>query len=244
MAYRKASRYAAAKYPSVVRGAAKRYKVYTPAIRQLASDITYLKGLVNSEPKIFGVTSSNNFGYNGVVVSLCDVPTGDTNGNRDGNRILPRYFNIKFHVNRLITSPTNSHTTVRYIVFRWWGESANAVGVAPAVTDILTTTGSQFAPLSQLSTAITGSKGDRNRRIEVHRSGIVTLDSVSKTSMDEDINITLNGSDKAPKEHIEYYDSTTNPPTSGGFFILFINDNAVTTDVAYYLSSRLTYYDN
>lgn len=221
----------------------KRVNVYGKAGYQLYKDVMYLKGLVNAEPKIHSVSASNNFGYNGVIVSLCDVPVGDNTNHRDGNRILPRYMNIKFHVNRLIASPTNSHSTIRYIVFRWWGESPNVAGVAPAVTDIIAFTGTQYAPISQLNSAVTGSKGDRNRRIEVHRSSFITLDSVSKTAFDEDFNITLNG-DNAPKEHIEYYDSTTNPPTSGGFFILFINDNSVTSDVAFYLASRLTFYDN
>lgn len=228
-------------YPAV----RKRARVYVPAVRQLASDIMYIKGLINSEPKNFSVTSSNNFDYTGTVVSLCNVSTGDLNDSRDGNRILPRFMNIKFHVNRGITSPTYTHTTVRYVIFRWWGESPNAQGVAPAVSDILVSSlvSTQYAPLSQLNTEVTGSKGDRNRRIEVHRTGMITLDSVSKTSFDEEFNITLNGGNKT-KEHMEFYNNSAYPPTSGGFFILFINDNATSVDCAYYLSSRLTFYDN
>lgn len=239
MSVAKYTRYAKKAYPGIKR----RANVYVPAVRQLASDVMYLKGLINSEPKLHGVNASNNFDLNGLIISLCDVPTGDTGINRDGNRILPRYLNIKFHVNRNLSTPTNAHTTVRYIIFRWWGESPNAAGIAPVPGDVLSIVGSPYAPMSQLNSSVTGSKGDRNRRIEVHRSGMFTLDSVSKTSFDEEFNITLNGGNK-PKEHIEFYDSTTNPPTSGGFFIMFINDNLTSVDAAFYLTSRLTFYDN
>lgn len=239
MVYNRVVKKAIKRYPAF----RKRYNVYYPAARQLAKDVMYLKGLVNAEPKYHHVNDSNNFSYAGTIVSLCDVPTGDTNNNRDGNRILPRYLNLRFHINRGITTPTYTHTTIRYIIFRWWGETPNAVGVNPIPADILRSTGNQYAPMSPLDSSITGSKGDRNRRIEVHRTGMITLDSVSKTSHDEEFNIKLNGKNKV-KEHMEYYDNTTNPPTSGGFFILFINDNATSVDAAYYLSSRFVFYDN
>lgn len=239
MVYNRVVKRAIKRYPAFH----KRYNVYYPAIKQLGKDVMYLKGLVNAEPKYHEVTNSNNFSYNGFVVALCNVPQGDGNTSRDGNRILPRYLNVRFHINRNMTGTTYPHTTVRYVIFRWWGESSNAVGVAPAAADILETVGSQFTPMSPLNNEITGSRGDRNRRIEVHRTGMITLDSVSKSSHDEEFNIKLNGKNKI-KEHIEYFDSTTNPPTSGGFFILFINDNATNVDAAFYLYSRLVFYDN
>lgn len=239
MVYNRVVKKAIKRYPAFK----KRYNVYYPAARQLARDVMYLKGLVNAEPKYHNVNSSNNFNYAGTVVSLCDVPQGDGELNRDGNRILPRYINIKFHINRGITSPTYTHTTIRYIIFRWWGELANAVGTPPIPGDILSNTGNQYAPLSMLNSAITGSKGDRNRRIEVHRTGHITLDSVGRTSYDDEFNIKLNGKNKV-KEHMEFYDGTTNPPTAGGFFMLFVNDNPTNVDAAFYLSSRLVFYDN
>lgn len=239
MVYNKVVKRAIKRYPAF----RKRYNVYYPAIKQLGRDVMYLKGLVNAEPKYHTLTSSNNFSYSGVVVSLCDIPQGDSAAYRDGNRILPRYLNLRFHINRAISTPTYTHSTMRYVIFRWWGESPNTAGVSPTSAEVLQTVSSQFAPLSPLNNEITGSKGDRNRRIEVHRTGMITLDSVSRTSVDEEFNIKLNGKNKV-KEHIEFYDNTTNPPTSGGFFILFINDNATNVDSAYYLYSRLVFYDN
>lgn len=222
----------------------KRVNIYGKAGVQLYKDVMYLKSLINSEPKSLSASSSGLITNLGTVLSLCNVPVGDGAGNRDGDRILPRFMNIKFHCQRTVTgTPTYGHSTIRYVIFRWWGESPNATGVDPLPSEILTENGTTFAPLGMLQPQITGSRGDRNRRIEVHRSGFVTLDSVSKTSFDEEFNITLNGGN-APKEHIEYANSTTAPPTSGGFFVLFVSDNAVSGDASFSLVSRLTFYDN
>lgn len=239
----KLAKYAVKKYPAVRR----RYKVYYPAIRQLGKDVMYLKGLINSEPKFHPVTSSNNFNYAGTVLSLCDIPQGDDGASRDGNRVLPRYFSVNVHINKAIDSgyaggTTTNHTTVRMIIFRWWGEAVGAAGTSPTPAEILGTVSDQYAPLRHLSSKITGSKGDRCRRIEVHRNEMFTLDQISKTSMDFSFNIKLNGG-KKPKEHMEYNSSATAPPTDGGFFILFISD-VLGTDVSYYLESKVVFYDN
>jgi hypothetical protein len=240
MSLQKYGKYALKKYPAV----RKRARVYVPAVRQLASDVMYLKGLINSEPKNHYVTDSNNFDYNGVMVSLSSISsTGTEAYARDGNRVLPRYLKLRMHINKSMTSAI-PHNTFRYILFRWWGESPNTAGVAPAVTDIIAGTGTQFAPLSPLVDSITGSKGDRTRRIEVHRTGFVTLDQVGKTSFDFDLNLELNGKGKSTKEHIEFYGDATAPPTSGGFFMLFVSDNVTAADLSYQLYSHLTFYDN
>lgn len=243
MAMNKYAKTAMRKYPAI----RKRARVYVPAVRQLASDVMYLKGLINSEPKYHLVATSNNFNYAGTVVSLCDIPEGDGEANRDGNRVLPRYFTVNVHINKAIDAgylggTTTNHTTVRMIIFRWWGEAVGGAGATPTASEILGIVSDQYAPLRHLSSKITGSKGDRSRRIEVHRNELFTLDQRSITSKDFSYNITLNGGNK-PKEHMEFGTSATNPPTDGGFFILFISD-VLGTDVSYYLSSKVVFYDN
>jgi len=241
MSLAKYGKMAIKRYPAV----RKRYKVYAPAVSQLASDVMYLKGLINSEPKGHYVTDTNNFGYNGVVVSLSSIPSTGVQEtySRDGNRVLPRYLKLRCHINKQ-TAGTIVHNTVRYILFRWWGESPNVIGAAPAVADIISDVGTGYAPLSPLQNQITGSRGDRTRRIEVHRTGFVTLDQVGKTSLDLDINVELNGKSKKSKEHMEFYSDSTAPPTSGGFYLLLVGDNATGTDLSYTLYSHLTFYDN
>lgn len=235
--YRSFAKQAYRKYPAIKR----RAKVYVPAVRQLASDVLYLKGLINSEPKNHLAIVDNNVNWSGVVISLCDVPQGDGSINRDGDRVLPRYLGIHMTCNRTATC-TTVHQQLRVIIFRFWGESANAVGALPAVADIIDHTGSIYAPRSFLDQAITGPRGDRQRRIEVLRNYYTSL-SPDKTYIDIQENIEMNGKTQNRKEHLEYFDNTTNPPTSGGVFVLIVTDNTL-SEAAYHLTSKLTYYDN
>lgn len=229
------------KYPA----ARKRYRVYAPAVKQLASDVMYLKGLINSEPKNVYYTNNGTFDYNGVIINLSDTTQGDGAESRDGNRILPRYLQIKGHIRKNISGTPADHVTVRYVLFRWWGESPNATGVPPIPADVLKDVGNAFAPTSFLSPQITGQKGDRNRRIEVIRTGIVSLDRINVNSYDFSENVEVNsGKSKKPKEHIEYYSNASTVPTSGGFFMLFISDSAVASETNYHVNGHLTWYDN
>lgn len=220
----------------------KRAKVYYPAIKQLASDVMYVKSLINSEPKYHIYQNQANFDYNGAVYSLSSVPQGDLSYSRDGDRILPRYLSVRCHING--DNAGAMHKTFRVMIFRWWGESANAVGTSPVPEDILSSTGSAYAPISHLDTAITGPKGDRQRRIEVHYSKQFTFDNVGTTFADIVENIEINGKNSPKKEHMEFYNATVSPPTSGGFFILFVSDNATATNLQFTLESKLTFYDN
>jgi len=238
MSLMKYGKYAVKKYPAV----RKRARVYVPAVKQLASDVMYLKGLINSEPMRFNYSSQNNFDYNGTVLSLTNVVNADAYGNRTGNRILPKHLNLRMHINK--DTAGRMHTTIRYVLFRWWGESPNVAGVAPTAAEVLQTTGTWASPIAPLSEDIIGSKGDRSRRIEVHRTGMITLDCVSKTCIDVEENVSLNGKGKQVKEHIEYYNATTAPPTSGGFFLLLISDYITAADVQASVYSSLSFYDN
>jgi len=235
---KKYTKAAYSKYPAVRR----RAKVYVPAMRQLASDIMYVKSLINSEPKYHIVRSQFNYAWDGTVVSLSDIPQGDGSTNRDGDRVLPRYLSFRAHINTDVAGLM--HKTVRIIIFRWWGESPNVAGVAPVASDIVDSTLSVYAPLSHLDPTITGPKGDRQRRIEVHLSKQFTFDNVGTTFVDFVENIEINGKNSSNKEHMEFYDNTTNPPTSGGFFVMCISDNATATNQNITLESKLTYYDN
>lgn len=235
----KYGRMAAKRYPAV----RKRYNVYAPAVKQLASDVMYLKGLVNAEPKSHVVNTSGNHDYNGTVYSLCGIAQGDGSNNRDGNRILPRYLSLYIHVNQIAATAGHSRTTHRMIIFRYWGENPNATPSVTA-TDVLSVTGTQYSPVSHLNDKITGPRGDRTRRIEILRNEFFTLDTVSNTSKDFQYNIEMNGKSKNNKEHIEFRSSVFEDPISGGVYILYTNDNATATDQGIWIGSRLTFYDN
>lgn len=208
---------------------------------RLNADVKYLRTLINSEMHYHYVTTSNNIDSNGQIISLCDIPQGDTLANRTGTSSLPRYQTVHMNVNKKITAAgTVDHETVRVILFRYWGESSSA---APSVTvtEILRSAN----PRSHLNDDNTGSKGDRERRIEVHKSKMFTLDSVGKTSMTYKWNVQVNGPNVKNKEHLKFRSSLTEQPISGGFYLLIISDNATGANKgAFYLDAKCNFYDN
>lgn len=218
------------------RKAPSRWDVYYGAGRQLAKDVMYLKTLINSEPHNWYQQSANNFNWNGIVVSLCDVPTGDSAADRTGNRVLPRYMNVNWRLSYAATS-----STFRVILFRYWGEATSA---APGVTvnEVLRSSGTQFAPLTHLNEDNTGQKGDRNRRIEVLRSALINLDGVEKVSEVGTWDVEMNGMNVSKKEHMEWRSDVTEEPISGGVYMLFIGN--VVGNGGYQLESKLVFYDN
>lgn len=238
MVYRKAFKYAVKKYPAV----RKRYKVYAPALKQLGRDVMYLKGLVNAEPHLHTLETSFNYNWTGQITDLSLIPQGDQSNQRTGNKLLPRYLNLNIHVNQIaLTGALITHATHRLIIFRYWGESTDAVpNVTPS--DVLATVGTQYAPVTHLNDNNTGSRGDRTRRIDILRNEFFTLDLVSRTSMDFQYNIEMNKASQ--KNHIEFRSATTEQAISGGLFMLVITDNATAGDSGLWVGSRLTFYDN
>lgn len=222
-------------------GFQQRYRVYKPAMKQLASDIMYLKGIINSEPHYHIVQSANNFNYNGIVVSLANIPVGDDSNNRTGERILPRYLSVNLYIGRT-GGATATNQVMRAIIFRYWGETTSAAAtVSPS--EVLSTVGTAFAPLSHLNSDNVGPKGDRQRRIEILRNE--TFTSIDGTESNQHVfnwNIEMNGGQV--KEHIQYRNSATGEPISGGLYILLITNASTATDGAYELESKLTFYDN
>ncbi len=217
----------------------KRVNVYGKAGVQLYRDVKYLKTLVNAElhHHIFGY--SNNIDSNGAIQSMNNVPSGDSDSDRTGTSVLPRFMSVRLHVNKAISGPT--HETVRVIIFRYWGAATSSAPVLSNISTILNTND----PLAYLQEENTGSKGDRERRIEVHKSKIFTLDQVSDTSRTYNWNIVVNGPDKQIKDHIKYRSQTTEQPISGGFYMLVITDNATGSNKSSInLRTKLGYYDN
>lgn len=231
------------RYSKYTGAVAKRARVYGPAIGQLAKDVGYVMSLVNSETHTHIVNTGNNVDYNGVVFSLSDIPQGDGQEYRTGNTVLPRYFTCKMHVNKKITSSTADHITIRVIFFRYWGEDANGIpSVAP--NDILSYIGTSYAPLSTLDSNIVGRRGDRERKIEVFHSEFHTLDPVSNTAFDIDLNREFNGPTTKNKQHMKFPSSSTTQAISGGIYCLVCTSSATASEVSAELLSKVTFYDN
>lgn len=218
-----------------------RVQIYGRAGKQLYKDVMYLKTLVNSEPHNFTAASSNNIDSTGVVISLNDIAVGDGITERTGTSLLPRWQSLNLTINKKITpAGTVDHETYRIILFRYWGEASSA---APAVT--LAEVLQSSVENAFLNDDNTGSKGDRERRIEVHKSKFFTLDSVAQTARVFKWNVAVNGPQKKVKEHIKYRTQNTEQPVSGGFYLLIMSDNATGANKsAYKYNSKLVFYDN
>lgn len=250
---RKMHTYGPNKY--IVRGLKRRYyrKGTGVSIPRIVSDVKYLKGLINSEPQPWVTTNSNNVDWAGVLVSLSSVTQGDQEGQRTGDRILPRYLNLKGYATGAPPAIQNS-VTYKVMLVRLWTESTSSPPSA-SVNDVLSANeiSTAFAPIGFLQQSNVGPRGDRQRRVEVLRSEVMTIcnnyDTTavaggSSARCQWDWNVEVNGGEK--KEHIEFIDNNTAQPISGGFYFLIINDipAASANKPAFYIASKMTFYDN
>lgn len=232
--------YVKRKYPvrkrRYTKPAPSRWSIYGSAGKQLAKDVLYLKTLINSEPHRYETFGTNNFNWTGLIFSLCDVPQGDQDTQRTGNRILPRYLNVSWQV---VGAEANS--VVRILLFRYWGETTSA---APAVipNEILENIGTTYAPLSHLNDDNVGPKGDRQRRIEVHRSLLLNIDRTERSAEVGNWDVEVNGMNTQRKEHMEWRGVPTEQPISGGFYLMVIGDSVA--NGSFKFDSKLVFYDN
>lgn len=250
---RKMHTYGPNKY--IVKGLKKRYyrKGYGVNIPKIASDVKYLKGLINSEPMPWVVTNSNNVDWSGVLVSLSSITQGDQEGQRTGDRVLPRYLALRGYCTG-VTPAVQNAITYKVMLVRLWTESTSSAPNA-SVNDVLSTNeiSTAFAPLAFLAQNNVGPRGDRQRRVEVLRSDTFSISNNYDTSgttggssarQHFDWNVEVNAGEK--KEHIEFIDNNTSQPISGGFYFLIINDvpSSSANKPAFYIASKLTFYDN
>ncbi len=206
-------------------------------INKLTFDMKYMKTLVNAEMHNFTLATANNFSDSGIIISLNDIPDGDAINNRTGTSVLPRYQSINLEVFKKLDGP--DHEVMRVLVFRYWGEETSS-NPAVTISEVL----QSVVPLSFLNDDNTGKRGDRERRIEVHKSKIFTLDNVASTSRTWKWNIEVNGMNKKIKDHLKFRTGSTEQPVSGGFYILFLSDNDTVNESGFQLNAKINYYDN
>lgn len=216
----------------------KRVRVYGGAGRLLAKDLMYLKTVINSEMHHFTQPLTRDLDDVGTVEPLNIIAQGDGVINRTGTSILPRFQSINFYITKNLAGP--NHEAFRVIVFRYWGEASSVIP-SVSVSEVL----QDVNCLSFLNDDNTGSKGDRERRIEVHKSVLFTLDNVATTSRTFKWNITVNGLAKNIKDHIKYRSSNEEQPISGGFYMLIISDNSSFANKSEInLNAKINFYDN
>jgi len=113
------------------------------------------------EHKNYDQAISTTIDYNGTMFSLCDIPQGDTDITRDGDKLMPT--SVEINIGVTIADTTN---VFRVIVIRWKGyDSVDP----PSTSKILEVTGTVYAPYSSL-------QHDRRDRFELlYDSGVIPL---------------------------------------------------------------------
>jgi len=115
----------------------RRYKSYSRGVRQLASDVSKLYGMVNVEYKVKDLVATATPSTSGSLTLLNGLTKGDDYNNRDGRQV--RWKSIQMYLRSTIhASATN--TSIRAIIFIDKQASETAPTVA-SLLDITTASG-------------------------------------------------------------------------------------------------------
>lgn len=209
----------------------KRARVYGKAGKQLYRDVMYLKGLINSELHFVNTTiAATDITSTGNCISLSTVPQGDSNSERSGNTILPRWLVCSGS----ITAPNSAlaFAVVRLIVFRWKESSV------PVPADVL----QSLNVFSQLNDDNTGNKNDRSIEI-LYNETCYVVNGTSENVKLFNFNIDLNPSTKNTKDHI-IYDGATTVPYDNSIYMMYLSDDGATPFPKLDCIVKLNFYDN
>lgn len=196
-------------------------------IAQVAKDVWYLKGLINSEKKYYdNAQLSNTISYNGLVYNLCAMAQGDGTQQRTGNSIFARSLSV-----RLTAIQRGASTSNNMKVMIVLDKNAD-VAAAPAASDILETTGSTNAPLSHLKFP------EARNRFKILKVKQIVLNSTNRTQQCCNIYLKM-------RHHIKFTGTTAASLGKGQLYLVVISDTvAGTDDPAIRYQSRVMYHDN
>lgn len=217
----------------------KTYRKNANSNYRLTKKVNYLSSVVNSELKYHETVVTYNIDGAGTIIGFNNIVQGDSEANRTGNTVLPKFLTLNMCAK--VNTELNTPECVRVIVFRYWGEGTDS---APSVTvgDILDT----LNPLSFLNDHNTGSKGDRERRIQIHKSLLFGLYERANGVKTWKLNIAVNKANGKPKEHMKFRSGATEDAISGGFYVLIIGETltgGVNKNVME-VRGKLKFYDN
>lgn len=221
--------------------AGKMYRAPSAQTKRNTKSIKQLQVYSNPELNFHYGTGSANITNSGSISNLTQISKGTGQTVREGNKIMPRYLQYNFSLQKNMGAGSPNHEVVRLIVFRAWIKEA-VDGVVPGISpsDVLY----QVHPLSFLNPDITGKKGDRSRRIQILRNKMVTLDKQTITSKTYKFSISMNGPNVANKQPVTYADGANNDAISGAIYYLLVSDNATGSDYANFgVNYKLSFYD-
>lgn len=146
------------------------------------------------------------------------------------------------YLKTLINSEPHRFETFGTNNFNWNGLIFSLSDVPMFSNEILENIGTTYAPLSHLNDDNVGPKGDRQRRIEVHRSVLLNLDRTERSAEVGNWDVEVNGMNTQRKEHMEWRGVPTEQPISGGFYLMVIGDSVA--NGSFKFDSKLVFYDN
>jgi len=188
--------------------------------RQAASDIWYLKGLVNSEMlhnQSLGSTTSPN---TGTLTLLNGMSQGDTSSARTGNSILMRNVHLRLAFTQHAT-PTSTIYRVMLVL-----DKQQIADTTPAITDILESA-SPFSPLA------TNSVG----RFTIMKNWFFGTD-------DQKTNQKLITYFKDFRFHTKYNGTAGTDIQKNGLYLVTISDQPGATAPTFQYSWKVGYHDN
>lgn len=207
-----------------------RFKTYSRAGVQLYRDVKYLKGIINAEVKNHYVDINQNVTSTGVIHALSSIIQGDTQNQRDGAKIFPRWLQIRGTFRN-----TNTDDTIRCLVFRW---AENSV---PTVATVLYGTPN---PHSFYAETVTGNKVDRTLNV-LFDDRWNFVQGTNNEIQEKTMSVDINPSTSNRKLHIEYDNPAVGTPVMNGIYMLLIGTQAAGANEGFSLvKTKLSYYDN
>lgn len=168
--------------------------------------------------------SATGVDYGGTVVSLTDVPQGDTDGDRDGDALQAKRLEIRAYV-----SAGDAFNIVRVLLVKWHQNTA-LTGGSPTPGQIFQTITSVLAPQSPLVFDYV-----RARNFSVLRDWVVEVDTYNPVATIND-NVDLGN-----------YQLAFNAGTTTGtekLFLVFISDSAAAPNPSVQFYTRLYFNDS
>lgn len=200
----------------------KKYSVAQMA-QTAAKGVWYLKGLVNSEKFKHDISSSAQVLNAGALVNMVAISQGDGDGQRTGNSIFVRSFNMKASIDHNPVGDIIQKVRVMLVIDKQQLGDTN-----PSASDVLDTTGTTNAPFSMLNDSTVG-------RFTILKSRLYTVTTERPVQL---VNWNIN-----LRHHVRYNGSATTDIQKGGIYLLTIGDVA-TNPPTMHRFIRVAYHDN
>ncbi len=203
----------------------KKYKAspYDVAVTAMKG-VDYLKGLINSEVCLCDTIGTLSPLYSvGTVTYLTAIAQADGPNHRTGNSIYVRSIDLNM---THILNASAADTLIKYWVVIDTQQNADN---APALADLIQTTGTPNAPLSHLNSATVG-------RFKILTSRTVALDDSKgiQVSTKEHINL---------RHHVRFNGANSTDIQRGGIFLITVSNQDTNAPNIYY-NARIRYHDN